>query len=71
LHDTIPRFDDLRGLLQIRWYGEPHLIDDVEDALPIDNQVPAGQAPSLHNEFFERINEIEDFHGVRKVPMSR
>ncbi len=55
-------FDNLLSLADISWDGEPHLIDEVEHALAVNDEVAAnGQPPRLYEELFKAIDEVENF----------
>lgn len=54
---------DLLSLFQVNWHRESHLVDDVQHALAVHDQVAANrQSPGLNDQFFQAIDEIEDLH---------
>jgi hypothetical protein len=55
-------FENLRSFADICWDAKAHLIDDVEDAFAIDDEVTAGQTACLHDNFLEAIDQLENVH---------
>ena len=59
----IPRFDNLGRPADIFWHGQTKLIDEVEHAFAVDDQVAAdGQTSRLDDQVFQVVYEFEDLH---------
>lgn len=60
VNDLLPSFENLAGLLQVGRNGEPKLVDEVEQAPPIDDEVPAnGQATRFEHKLFQLVDELQ------------
>lgn len=62
LQNLVARLQELRRLPQICGNSQPQLIDEIEHALSVDNQVAAYRQPArLDDKFFEAIDQFKDF----------